>query len=287
MKLLIVTGMSGAGKSQTAHALEDIGFYCVDNIPPSIIPSFVDLSDRTGGELEKLAVVTDTRGGQLFSSISDVLDGLKKAKVDYKILFLDSSDEVLEKRYKENRRKHPLCEADDLSVTAAIKRERKLLEKIRGKADYIVDTSNISAIQLKSRLSDLFFGNTNNGFKIQCMSFGFKYGPATEADLMFDVRCLPNPFYLPELKAKSGLDKEVKDFVLTSRDGKKFTKRLTDLIDCAVPLYSKEGKSQLIIAFGCTGGRHRSVTYAEYISEHLKELGYDCVSVHRDIKKTV
>ncbi len=285
MELLIVTGMSGAGKSQAANALEDMGFYCVDNIPPAIIPSFVDLSARSGNELNKIAIVTDARGGNMFSEISDVLSHLKEMNVSYKILFLDASDEVLIRRYKENRRKHPLMGGNDISLSEAVEKERRMLEKIRFSADFVIDTSFISISQLKLKLTAIFFGSMNSVLKIQCKSFGFKYGSDTEADLVFDVRCLPNPFYVEELKHKTGLDKEVQDYVMNSPDSREFLKRLIDFIDCSVPLYAKEGKSQLTIAIGCTGGKHRSVTFAELIGEHLKEKKYDCITVHRDIGK--
>lgn len=285
MELLIVTGMSGAGKSQAANVLEDIGFYCVDNIPPAIIPSFVELSSRSGDLLSKMAIVTDMRGGVLFSEINDVLTSLKYNDVNYKILFLDASDDVLIRRYKENRRKHPLADGNNLSVSAAVEKERETLTKIRFMSDYVVDTSHISIAQLKVQLSSIFFGSVSNVLKIQCKSFGFKYGSDSEADLVLDVRCLPNPFYVDELKEKTGLDSEVRDYVLESADSQTFLSRLLSFIDCAVPLYAKEGKSQLIISIGCTGGKHRSVTFAELIGEHLKNGGYNCSINHRDIYK--
>lgn len=273
MSLLIVTGMSGAGKSQAANALEDIGYYCVDNIPPSIIPVFVDLAKHNNSAMRNLAIITDVRGGELFSDVYRILGEIKEQISDYKILFLDAADDVLVRRYKENRRKHPLCDNSNMSVAAAVKKERKILEKLRFKADYIVDTSYLSVAQLKVRLSDVFFGNDNNGFSIQCMSFGFKYGPATEADLMIDVRCLPNPFYVPELKNRTGLEKKVQDYVLCGEESKDYAEKLLEFIDCSIPLYEKEGKTQLVIAFGCTGGKHRSVTFAELIKDHLEEKG--------------
>lgn len=285
MKLLIVTGMSGAGKSQAVNALEDLGYYCVDNIPPALIPSFVDLGKRGNDTLSRLAVVTDTRGGELFADIDSVLQKLKERKIEYQILFLDASDEVLIQRYKENRRKHPLTDGSDISVAQAISKEREMLKILRICADFIVDTSRISPAQLKENLSSLFFGNVNNGFVIQCMSFGFKYGPVIDADMIIDVRCLPNPFYEPELRALTGLDREVRDYVLKSDESKEYARRLIDFIDYALPLYTKEGKSQLSIAFGCTGGKHRSVTFAGMINKYLCEKGYHSVVVHRDIKK--
>ena len=284
MELLIVTGMSGAGKSQAANALEDMGYYCVDNVPPAIIPSFVELFERSA-QLSKIAIVTDVRGGDLFSEISDVLDGLKLRNVDFKILFLDSSDDVLIRRYKENRRKHPLANNASLSLSKAVIKEREMLGKIRAMSDFVIDTSFISISQLKIKLSDIFFGSVSNVLKIQCKSFGFKYGTDTEADLVIDVRCLPNPFYVEELKEKTGVQTEVQSYVLDSPQSREFFERLTAFIDCSVPLYAKEGKSQLIISFGCTGGKHRSVTFAELIGKHLKSKNYNCSVVHRDILK--
>ncbi len=285
MELLIVTGMSGAGKSQAANALEDMGFYCVDNIPPAIIPSFVDLSAKSGNELNRMAIVTDARGGNMFSEISDVLEHLKGENINFKILFLDASDEILIRRYKENRRKHPLSNGEDVSISAAVEKEREMLKKIHVVADYVIDTSYISRAQLKEKLSAIFFGSVSNALKIQCKSFGFKYGTDTEADLVIDVRCLPNPFYVDELKNKTGLDSEVREYVMNSDDSKKFYNKLVDFINCSVPLYAKEGKSQLTIAFGCTGGKHRSVTFAEKIGAYLKDKDYNCTILHRDIQK--
>ena len=284
MDLLIVTGMSGAGKSQAANALEDMGFYCVDNIPPTIIPNFIDLASHSGERLTRIAIVTDVRGGEMFTEITDVLKDLKNKNIEFKILFLDAADEVLIHRYKENRRKHPLSN-EDVSLADAVKTEREILNSLRYHADYTIDTSYISNAQLKVKLSDIFFGSVSNVLKIQCESFGFKYGADTEADLVFDVRCLPNPFYVEELKRKTGLDSEVRDYVMGGSESVEFFNKLTDFIDCAVPLYAKEGKSQLTIAIGCTGGKHRSVTFAELICKHLKQQNYNCVTVHRDIQK--
>lgn len=285
MELLIVTGMSGAGKSQAANVLEDIGFYCVDNIPPAIIPSFVELSARSGDLLNKMAIVTDMRGGVLFSEIDDVLANFRNNHVEYKILFLDASDDVLVRRYKENRRRHPLSDSENMSVAAAVTKEREMLKEIRFMSDYVVDTSHISISQLKVQLSNIFCGSVSNVLKILCKSFGFKYGSDTEADLVVDVRCLPNPFYVEELKDKTGLDREVRDYVMASADSREFFDKLTAFIDCAVPLYAKEGKSQLVISVGCTGGKHRSVTFAQLIGEHLISKNYNCSVTHRDIHK--
>ena len=284
MELLIVTGLSGAGKSQTANALEDMGYYCVDNVPPALIPAFVEIGENTKNQLSKMAVVTDARGGDMFRDIEEILKKLKLSGVDYKILFLDSSDDVLVRRYKEHRRKHPLNVDGTLSLSEAVKKDRLALEKIRTQSDYIIDTTHTTIAQLKQKISSLFYGDVNNTLKIQCKSFGFKYGTDGDDDLVFDVRCLPNPFYDEELKEKTGQEKCVQDYVLSTKESREFLKRLTDFIDFAVPLYAKEGKSQLNIAFGCTGGKHRSVTFAEIIGQALKDKNYDCSIVHRDMR---
>ncbi len=285
MNLTLITGMSGAGKSQAANALEDMGYYCVDNIPPLIIPAFVDIFSGRENDFNNLAIVTDIRGGELFNDIISVLGTLKERKVNCKILFLNCSDDVIVRRYKENRRKHPLCAAENLTVPQAVQKERALLSEIRKMADYVIDTSYLSTAQLKQQLSDLFLKDRKEGLEIECMSFGFKYGIPAEADLVFDVRCLPNPFYIENLRSKTGLDEEIRTFVMDSDDSRGYFERLKDFLDFNVPLYIKEGKSQLIIAFGCTGGKHRSVTFAELINKHLKSKGYYSITVHRDITK--
>lgn len=284
MELLIVTGLSGAGKSQTANALEDMGYYCVDNVPPALIPAFVEMGENTKNQLSKMAVVTDARGGDMFQDIEEVLGKLKLSGVEYKILFLDSSDDVLVRRYKEHRRKHPLNVDGTLSLSEAVKKDRLALEKIRTQSDFIIDTTHTTTAQLKQKLSALFYGDVSNTLKIQCKSFGFKYGTDGDEDVIFDVRCLPNPFYDEDLKEKTGQEKCVQDYVLSTKESREFLNKLTDFIDFAVPLYAKEGKSQLNIAFGCTGGKHRSVTFAEIIGKMLKEKNYDCSIVHRDMR---
>ena len=284
MELLIVTGLSGAGKSQTANALEDMGYYCVDNVPPALIPAFVEMGENTKNQLSKMAVVTDARGGDMFQDIEEVLGKLKLSGVEYKILFLDSSDDVLVRRYKEHRRKHPLNVDGTLSLSEAVKKDRLALEKIRTQSDYIIDTTHTTTAQLKQKLSALFYGDVSNTLKIQCKSFGFKYGTDGDEDVIFDVRCLPNPFYDEDLKEKTGQEKCVQDYVLSTKESREFLNKLTDFIDFAVPLYAKEGKSQLNIAFGCTGGKHRSVTFAEIIGKMLKKKNYDCSIVHRDMR---
>lgn len=284
MELLIVTGMSGAGKSQASAMLEDMGFFCVDNIPPEIIPVFVDLYSKKEKHLEKIAIVTDARGGNLFVEFPKVLRQLKQNGVDFKILFLDAADEVIIRRYKENRRRHPLAE-DDITLQEAVKKERLMLVEIRDISDYVIDTSFTSNAQLKSEVFTAFSGGTSGALKFQTKSFGFKHGTDTEADLLIDVRCLPNPFYIEELREKTGLDKEVRDYVMQSKESKELFAKVIDFLKFSIPLYAKEGKSRLVVAFGCTGGQHRSVTFAELVGAYLKENGYECAIIHRDVQK--
>ena len=284
MELLIVTGMSGAGKSQAANVLEDMGYYCVDNVPPAIIPSFIDLAAKGEDTLQKIAIVTDSRAGNKFSEISVVLDDLRIKNISYKILFLDADDDILIRRYKENRRKHPLADKDG-SIEKAVETDRKMLFKIRDRADFIIDTSFISIAQLKEQLFGIFVGGADKALKIRCCSFGFKYGTDREADLVFDARCLPNPFYINELKEKTGLDLDVQEYVLSTDESREFMDKLFMFIETAVPLYAKEGKSSLTIAIGCTGGKHRSVTISELLSKHLTDKGYNSIAIHRDIQK--
>ncbi len=285
MEVLIITGMSGAGKTQAANALEDMGYYCVDNIPPRIIPSFIELFVCKDGGFNKLAIGTDIRGGQLFDDIIEVLDALKKRKIYYRILFLDAADNTLINRYKENRRRHPLSLTESITVEQAVIKERKLLCEIYNRADYVIDTTHISSVQLKQQINGIFSCDNNGAFEIQCVSFGYKYGSPKDADLVFDVRCLPNPFYVDELKNHTGLEKSIQDFVMASDNSIGFLERVISLLDFVIPLYIKEGKTQLVIAFGCTGGHHRSVTLAELVSAHLTKNNYHSATLHRDINK--
>ena len=286
MEFVIVTGLSGAGKSRAMNALEDIGFYCVDNIPPELILTFYDLCKKSSDKnMQKVAIVTDIRGGVMFDSLFEVLDILKRENKPYKILFLDAKDEVLCRRYKETRRKHPLAENYKGLISQAIKLERDILKPIKDKSDYVIDTSLISPAQLKERISAIFLKNSDYALVINCESFGFKYGTPAEADLVFDVRCLPNPFYIDTLKNLTGLDEQVRDYVMKSEHTKGFIKRLVSLIDYMLPLYCNEGKSQLLIAIGCTGGKHRSVALTEYIYNHLLSMQQRATVHHRDINK--
>ena len=284
MELVIVTGLSGAGKSRTVDALEDIGFYCVDNVPPMLISKFTQLCMQSQ-EFTRVAIVTDLRGGDLFIKLFDELDELTNQNIKFKLLFLDCSDQVLMRRFKETRRRHPLCSISDDSVETAVKSERKLLEPARARANYIVDTTHLSPAQLKSRISEMFLENKLGAMLVNCVSFGFKYGYPVDADIVIDVRCLPNPFYVPELKELTGLDEQVRDYVMSTPQAQGLMDRVISLIDYTIPLYVSEGKSQLVVAFGCTGGKHRSITFAELVHKHLKENNNYVKVSHRDITK--
>ena len=283
--MIIITGMSGAGKSRMIDTLEDIGFYCVDNMPPMLIGKFADLAVQNQNNIHKMAVVVDGRSGAMFEELYQELDHLTDRNIEHRLLFLDCADEVLMCRYKETRRKHPLFDEANPSIEEAILKERQMLQPARERADYIIDTTHLAPVQLKEKVTSIFLDNISTGMLINCMSFGFKYGPASEADLVFDVRCLPNPFYIKELKFKTGIMQEVQDYVLSWSQSQELLKKLTELIDFLIPLYISEGKSQLVIAFGCTGGKHRSVTFAEMIYRHLLDQNRKVTVNHRDISK--
>ena len=285
MQFLIVTGISGSGKSTAVNVLEDIGYYCIDNMPPELIPKFADVLAQSNGKIDKAAFVIDVRAGDLFLPLKDTITELKSENFNLKILYLDSSDDVIVRRYKETRRKHPLDEASNGNIRNAIASEREFLLPIKEFADFYIDTSNTSTSQFRERMNSFFLDSEDDFMHIDVRSFGFKFGPMTDGDLIFDVRCLPNPFYIPELKEKTGLDSAVSDYVMSFDDAQVLFKKLTDLLDFLIPLYKKEGKSQLVIAFGCTGGKHRSVTFAEGLAKHLKQKNYKIRISHRDIER--
>ncbi|MBP3310234.1 MAG: RNase adapter RapZ [Ruminococcus sp.] len=286
MQLLIVTGMSGAGKSSVMDVMEDIGYYCIDNIPPKLISRFVDLCRKSESTITKIAVAVDIRTGDMFAEIFRSWQSLRhEDDVDVKVLFIEASDEVLIKRYKETRRKHPLDEKFNGNMHEAISYEWRQLSQLREIADYYIETSNLSAAQLKEQVKELFLNRSSDSLIIKLMSFGFKYGVSTESDLVFDVRCLPNPYYIEELRNHTGCESCVRDYVMSFEQSQELFGKLTDLIDYLIPLYVHEGKSQLVIAFGCTGGKHRSVTFAELMAKHLKENEYRVQKYHRDITK--
>ncbi len=286
MKLIIVTGMSGSGKSSVMDVLEDIGYYCIDNIPPKLISRFVDLCRKSESGISKVAVAVDIRTGDMFAEIFHSWQMLKSEEdVDIKVLFIEASDEVLIKRYKETRRKHPLDEKFNGNMHDAIEHERNQLSQLREIADYYIESSNLTASQLKEQVKEIFLDRNSDSLIIKIMSFGFKYGVSTESDLVFDVRCLPNPYYIDELRNHTGCESCVRDYVMSFEQSRTLFEKLKDLIDYLIPLYIHEGKSQLVIAFGCTGGKHRSITFAELMSKHLIESDYRVQKYHRDIAK--
>lgn len=285
MELVIITGLSGAGKSRGVDALEDIGFFCADNMPPKLIPTFVQLILNSKEVRSRVAVVTDIRVGGSFKDLFNALADLKAINCQFKILFFDANNDVLLRRYKETRRKHPLIEEFNGSLIDAIDAERIILQPARQIADYIIDTSNLTATECKERVSSIFLDNPTKSMSIHCISFGYKYGIPTDSDLVFDVRCLPNPFYEDALKDHTGMERSVFDFVMKWEQAQILIEKLYDLIDYLVPLYRAEGKSQLVISIGCTGGRHRSVVFAELIRSHLSSEGLLLSINHRDIKK--
>lgn len=284
MEFVIVTGISGSGKSCVVKALEDIGFFCIDNMPPQLIPEFADIC-KDKAPIEKVAIVTDIRGGEFFLMLWDNIDKMRGLGMNVKVLFLYSDEEVVKRRYKETRRKHPLYDLANGDIDRAIAAEFEILMPIREHCDYYIDTSLMSTAKLKESVLNIFLEDVSDSMIISCVSFGFKYGVPDEADLVFDVRCLPNPFYVPELKEKTGADREVQDFVMKHETAQILNTKLCDLVDFLIPQYISEGKSQLVIAFGCTGGKHRSVTFAEKMYGHLKERGYKVRILHRDSGK--
>ncbi len=286
MDLLIVSGLSGAGKSLAIHALEDIGFFCMDNIPANLLAKIMELARQSENPLEKMAVVLDVRGGRSKQEIEQALCQLKEDHVNYKVLFLSANNAVLERRYKETRRRHPLSIASNAATDDAIRREREILGPLYESADYKIDTSLLSTAQLKDRVVSLFVSKQSDAMAVTIMSFGFKYGQPKEADILFDVRCLPNPYYIPELKHKTGLDSTVADYVMQFEESQGLFERIRELIRYSLPLYVKEGKSQITIAVGCTGGKHRSITFAQKLAEFTRQAGYRTTVVHRDVQRT-
>jgi UPF0042 nucleotide-binding protein len=280
---IIITGMSGAGKSETIKSLEDLGFFCVDNLPPALISKFAEMYLHSKENIDQVALVVDVRGRDFFDSIFEELAILEQLGVDYKILFLEADTQVLINRFKNTRRRHPL--APEGRISEAIALERSKLEEIRGKADKIIDTSDLSSKDLKKELEDIFIKESKESkLTISVLSFGFKYGVPLDADLMFDVRFLPNPHYVDSLRPLTGETKDVQEYVLKWPITQKFKEKLFDLIEFLLPNYIKEGKSHLTIAFGCTGGKHRSVTFAEKLYEELRGR-YNILIEHRDSKK--
>lgn len=283
MRFVVVTGMSGGGKSTALKMLEDAGFYCVDNLPLSLVEKFVELISMPNSEISKVVLGLDVRSDQSFRDATRVLKQLKGKGYQFEILFMDANDNVLIKRYKETRRVHPL--AADGRLEDGVKKERRVLDDIKRNADYVIDTSNLLTRELKEELDRIFVGNGEyNNLMVTVMSFGFKHGIPADADLVFDVRFLPNPFYIDEMKRKTGNDKEVQDYVMSFKEAEEFLEKLVDMIRFLMPNYVKEGKYRLVIAIGCTGGKHRSVTLANELYKRLKDEGkYGIKLDHRDV----
>lgn len=283
MEFIIITGLSGAGKSQAMKVMEDINYYCMDNLPPALLPNFAELCYESKKKIDKVAVVVDIRGGRFFNDLFKSLDTLKKHNIKYRILFLDASDDILIKRYKELRRPHPLN--PNGRIIEGITKEREKLTEVKKRANNIIDTTNLTIGMLKEEIKKIFIeGKESNNLTISFISFGFKHGIPLDADLVFDVRFLPNPYYVDELKNFTGNDKKVRDYVLKWEQTNIFINKLTDLLDFLIPYYIKEGKTQLVIAIGCTGGQHRSVTIANVLYEKFKEKGNRVTIDHKDIK---
>lgn len=285
MQFILVSGLSGAGKSKVATNLEDLGFYCVDNMPAEMIPQFAQLCLATTGRYEKVALVSDVRGCSSFDVLFSSLDALDAQGLRYSILFVEATTEVLVKRFKETRRLHPL-QRDGTPILEALQRERSLLEPIRNRATAIIDTSSLSTGKLRGLLIDMVAGGMRErAMSINVMSFGFKHGIPLDADLVFDVRFLPNPYYIPELKNQTGMDEDVHNFVFQYQQTKDFMEKLEDLINFTLPHYMEEGKTDLVIGIGCTGGHHRSVAVARALADYISKRGYSVMLSHRDIAR--
>lgn len=282
-RLVIVTGMSGGGKTQACRYMEDLGYFVVDNLPPIFIPKFAELCQHTGGHVGKVVLVVDTRSLEFFDTFISVLTDMKKANIPFEMLFMDASDAVIIRRYKETRRRHPLAPSSRLSD--GITKERERLAPARDMADYVIDTSELKKVDLKDKIQRLFGTSENQPMSINVLSFGFKFGMPIDADMVLDVRFLPNPFYVENMRHKSGSVPEVAEYIASFQVTKDFIAKVDDLIDFLVPQYEKEGKSQFVIAIGCTGGMHRSVYTAKHIYDRLRAAGYNVRLEHRDLMK--
>lgn len=282
MKFLVVTGQSGAGKSRTASILEDLGYYCVDNLPPELTQQFAEVCLATTGRFERVALVSDVRAGQSFEGLLSGLKALDSMGLEYSIVYIEAENDAIIKRYKESRRSHPLSR-DGTALTDAIEKEKKLLSPVRTRANYIINTTSLSTARLRSELIRLFEEEPQRAMAVRIQSFGFKYGTPEDADLVFDVRFLPNPYYIADLKPKSGLTPEVRDFIFKYQQTLDFMAKLEDLLAFMLPHYYEEGKTSLVIAVGCTGGRHRSVAVAKEIGDYVAKRGYPTTVGHRDI----
>ena len=284
MEILIISGMSGAGKSRAAICLEDSGYYIVDNLPAEMMVKFAEFCAAAGGRYDRLAFVYDVRAGEPFDRLTGAVEELRRQGLRCRLLFLEADTKTIINRYKETRRSHPLC-GDGASIEEAVARERAMLAPVRAQADLVLDTSAFSAAKLRSTLLTLLGDGAGGGLHVTVMSFGFKNGLPPEADMVLDVRFLPNPYYVPELRAHTGLDQGVRDYVFGGGQADEFMKRLGDLIAWLLPRYVEEGKTALVIGVGCTGGHHRSVSVARCVAAYLTELGYPAFENHRDITR--
>jgi UPF0042 nucleotide-binding protein len=284
MRFIVITGISGAGKSLVAKYLEDAGFFCIDNLPPMLIPKIAEICSQSRGKMDKVALVIDIRGGVLLNDLFPGLEAIREAGHSYEILFLEASDRVVIKRYKETRRAHPLAHGGML--LKGINEERRVLQKIKDKADYVIETSNLTPRQLKEEITSIIGQEAAfTSIIINIISFGFKYGIPIECDLVFDVRFIPNPYYIESMRRLSGRNETVRNYVLKMPETVEFLDKLNGLLDFLIPNYVKEGKSQLVIGIGCTGGRHRSVAIADSLHAALLEKRHRAIIEHRDIEK--
>jgi RNase adapter protein RapZ len=284
IRFVIITGISGAGKTQAVQSFEDLGYFCIDNLPPMLIPKFAELAAQSDGKINRIALVSDIRGGDFFSSLLEALQMLEGVGFDYEILFLEADDDVLIRRFKETRRRHPLAAVG--SIAEGIKEEKKKLELIRSKADKVINTSGLSPQQLKEEIVSLYAPDSElENILITLVAFGFKYGVPLDSDLVFDVRFLPNPHYVEHLRALTGNSEEVKDYVWKWTITHKFFQKLVDMIQFLIPCYIKEGKPHLVISIGCTGGKHRSVSIVNELEKILKGKNYRVIKEYRDIEK--
>ncbi|MFA5801852.1 MAG: RNase adapter RapZ [Thermoleophilia bacterium] len=285
IEFTIITGLSGAGKSHAMAAFEDAGFFCIDNLPPQMIPAAADLFSLEGSKVERVAVVSDVRGGQYFEEIERCLNELDGKGISYRLVYLEASDSALLRRFKETRRPHPL--ALDGNIPEGIRREKEMLTELKHRADLVVDTSDLNIHELRAHILKNVGLDGSGEFLVTFISFGYKYGTPLDADLVFDIRFLPNPNYDPKMKMLTGMDKAVRRYVVTSEKAKIFFEKLTDLLDYLLPMYLTEGKSNLIIGVGCTGGRHRSVATAEWLADRYrkKKYHYSVITRHRDVGK--
>ena len=286
MQVVVVTGMSGSGKSTVMDVMEDIGYYCIDNLPPQLIHRFVEICRESENKLEKIAIAADLRSGEMFADAYDCVCRLKEqSDLHVKLLYIEAQDEVIIKRYKETRRKHPLDERFNGCLHQALEFEREQLLRLKAIADYYIETSYISVSQLKEQIRETFLETPSDSLSIKVTSFGFKYGVSTESDLVFDVRCLPNPYYIPELKALTGLDEPVRNFIFQYQQTKDFLEKTEDLLAFLLPNYVDEGKTDLVIAVGCTGGQHRSSCIAKELCDFISKRGYVANLTHRDMSR--